>query len=84
MAGGRKGGPACATQAVHAPRLPVHRRSAAQTGRVLREGQTHQQRNGQTRTRKRILIIVFSHLRMPRLDRLLCESRKIGRVYGVE
>lgn len=52
VAGGRQGGPASAAQAVHAPRLAVHRRSAPQTGRVLRKGQTHQQRDGQARTRK--------------------------------
>lgn len=41
VAGGRQGGSACPTQAVHAPRLAVHGRSAAQAGRVLRKGQAH-------------------------------------------
>jgi len=52
VAGGRQGGPACPTQTVHAPRLTVHGRSAAQAGRVFREGQAHQQRDGQARTRE--------------------------------
>lgn len=71
MAGGRQGGPAGAAQVVHAPRLAVHRRPAAQTGRVFRKGQTHQQRDGQTRTRKS-----FRRLRFRDRQRTDPESRR--------
>jgi len=52
VASGRQGGPTRPAQAVHAPRLAVHWRSAAQAGCVIREGQAHQQRDGQARTRE--------------------------------
>ena len=47
MAGGGQGRPPGARQALHAPRLALHRRPTQEAGRLLREGQTHQQRNGQ-------------------------------------
>jgi len=52
VAGGRQGRPTRPSQAVHTPRLAVHGRSAAQAGSVIREGQAHQQRDGQARTRE--------------------------------
>ncbi len=50
VAGGRQGRPAGAGAPLHAPGLAVHRRPAAQADHLLREGQTDQQRNGQTGT----------------------------------
>lgn len=47
---GRSSGPA---PAVHASRLAVHGRSAAQNVRVVRKSQTHQQRDGHQWTGKR-------------------------------
>lgn len=43
VAGGRQGRPARARAPLPAPRLALLRRPAAQAGRLLREGQAHQQ-----------------------------------------
>ena len=47
VAGGGQGRPPGARQALHAPRLALHGRPTQEAGRLVREGQTHQQRNGQ-------------------------------------
>lgn len=54
VACGRQSGPSGALSTLHASRLAVYRRTAEEAGRLLRESQTHQQRDGQTRTRKSI------------------------------
>lgn len=53
---GRSSGPA---PAIHAPRLTVYGRSAAQNVRVVRKSQTHQQRNGHQWTGKRANLSKF-------------------------
>lgn len=52
VASGRQSGSASPAPPVHAPRLAVHRRPAAQDVRVVRKSQTYQQRNGHQRTSK--------------------------------
>ena len=47
VAGRRQGRSARALAPLHPPGRTVQRRGAAQTGRLVREGQAHQQRDGQ-------------------------------------
>lgn len=65
VARGRQGGPARPRAPLPAPRLALLRRPAAQAGRLLREGQAHQQRDGQKRTGQFIILVKpnsFCHL----------------------
>lgn len=52
VVGGRQSRPSPSLPPLRTPRLTLLRRPAQETDHILRESQAHQQRDGQTRTRK--------------------------------